>query len=135
MNTSNSSTKKQMYVRIKRRNQTFFIQANRSDTIFHLKDEISNALNNEISPRKMRLYLSSTTSSKDSPPIPTPSSPPLPDSATLADHDVKNDAILFVVFRKPEMSEDDDDDGELCWEDVELYGPASSLPSADTPSM
>lgn len=45
-------------------------------------------------------------------------SQPLPDSATLADHEIANDAVLYVVFRKAgkEDAEDDDD----CWETIEI---------------
>ena len=42
-------------------------------------------------------------------------SQPLPDSATLADHEIANDAVLYVVFRKA-GNEDDDD----CWETIEI---------------
>ena len=50
-------------------------------------------------------------------------SQPLPDTATLADHEIANDAVLYVVFRKAgkedveDATADADDD---CWEAIEI---------------
>uniref|UniRef100_A0A7S2A6T7 Ubiquitin-like domain-containing protein n=1 Tax=Trieres chinensis TaxID=1514140 RepID=A0A7S2A6T7_TRICV len=107
-----SSANKPIYVRCKRRDQTYFVFASKTDTIFHVKERVSEALGREVSPRKMRVYL--TEKATD----------PLPDSATLADHDVGNDDCLYVVFRKAGMDGDDDDDADDgCWEDVEVIRP------------
>ena len=50
-------------------------------------------------------------------------SQPLPNEATLADHEIANDAVLYVVFRKAgkedveDATADADDD---CWEAIEI---------------
>ena len=50
-------------------------------------------------------------------------SDPLPNAATLADHEIANDAVLYVVFRKPgkedveDATADADDD---CWEGIAI---------------
>uniref|UniRef100_A0A7R9Z3N5 Ubiquitin-like domain-containing protein n=1 Tax=Pseudictyota dubia TaxID=2749911 RepID=A0A7R9Z3N5_9STRA len=106
---SSSAADEQLYLRCKRQTQTYFVIAKKTDTVFHVKERISAALTGDVSPRKMRLYLTEK------------SSEPLPDSATMADHDVSNDACLYVVFRKPGQ-EDDEDDG-TCWEDVDVIKP------------
>eukprot|EP00566_Odontella_aurita_P025498 CAMPEP_0113590852 /NCGR_PEP_ID=MMETSP0015_2-20120614/36913_1 /TAXON_ID=2838 /ORGANISM="Odontella" /LENGTH=111 /DNA_ID=CAMNT_0000497107 /DNA_START=221 /DNA_END=556 /DNA_ORIENTATION=+ /assembly_acc=CAM_ASM_000160 len=106
---SSSAADEQMYLRCKRQAQTYFVLANKTDTVYHVKERISAALSGDVSPRKMRLYL--TEKSSDA----------LPDSATMADHEITSDACLYVVFRKAGW-EDDDDDG-TCWEDVDVVKP------------
>ncbi len=80
-----------------------------------------------ITPRHMRLYIATPTNSvKDkyddqvTSGLSTPHGP-IPDTATLSEHDVKNDAILYVTFTKTwEMGIDspisDEDD---VWEEIE----------------
>ncbi|KAL7472455.1 hypothetical protein ACHAXS_012797 [Conticribra weissflogii] len=131
------------YIRVKRRNQTFFIHASPSDTFFHVKSEISKAINccassdddddTEISPRKMRLYLPPSLKSNNSAKSGkgddenddddyNESSPrgPIPDSAMLSDHDVKNDDVLFVTFVKNLGGDVPEDGDEDAWEKIEV---------------
>ena len=109
----------QRLVRVKRKNQTYFIHTKKSNTILSIKEEVSEALSGQVPPLKMRLYSSQTEKT------------PLPDEATLADHDnlVKDDetSILYLVFRKPgkEDAEGEDQFGLIddVWEDVEVIEP------------
>ena len=57
----------------------------------------------------MRLYTSITDISN-----------PLSDSATMADHDVKDDQCLYVVFQKDLKNKSVDTDDDRVWEEVEL---------------
>jgi len=99
-----------IHVRIKQRNQTFFIYTARSKTIATLKEEICRALGKEGAPRKMRIYHSKTSTN------------PLPDSAALSDHEsIQNDSLLYLVFRKPgKENEEEDvyDDANDFWESI-----------------
>lgn len=104
-----SSTATNRYVRCKRQSQTFFVFVDKTDTVFYVKERISAALSGEVSPRKMRLFLTEKGSD------------PLPDSATMADHEVSNDGCLYVVLRKNGMEDNDDDDD--CWEELEVVNP------------
>lgn len=53
---------------------------------------------------------------------------PIPDSAMLSDHGVKNDAVLFVVFVKPGKGSDDmDETDDSCWEEVDIQEEGGSL--------
>lgn len=46
---------------------------------------------------------------------------PLPDSATIADHEIANDAVLYVVFRKAGKEDADDaEDEDDCWEPIDI---------------
>lgn len=81
-------------VRIKRRNQTFFIRTSKSSSISSIKNQISEALscssNDSVIPEKMRLYLS-----KD------PSSPFLSDISNVSDHQgIRDNCELYLVFNE-----------------------------------
>mmetsp|Transcript_17973 Transcript_17973/g.37690 ORF Transcript_17973/g.37690 Transcript_17973/m.37690 type:complete len:142 (+) Transcript_17973:121-546(+) len=137
-----ANAEKKDYIRVKRRNQTFFIHASPSDTFFHIKSEISKAINcctssdnddDDISPRKMRLYLPPSSKSKKNGKIGQgdgdddddngdASSPrgPIPDSAMLSDHDVKNDDVLYVTFVKNLGGDVPEDGDEDAWEKIEV---------------
>ena len=58
----------------------------------------------DVPPSQMRLYLNDKGAD------------PLPDVATISDHDIGNDAVLYVVFRK-EGAAADDEDG---WESIDV---------------
>jgi hypothetical protein len=87
---------------------------------------------NVISPQHMRLYIATPTSitAKDKYDDDVLSEKsthkgPIPNTATLSDHDVKNDAVLYVTFAKswengvdsPVPDEDDE------WEEIEVVKP------------
>lgn len=112
-------------VRCKRRNATFFVRVKTTQTIADVKQEISDALScssdsssspsataEAVPPQTMRIYASDKEGSD-----------PLPNAATLADHEIANDAVLYVVFRKPgkedveDATADADDD---CWEGIAI---------------
>ena len=46
-------------------------------------------------------------------------SDPLPNEATLADKEIANDAVLYVVFRQG-GKEDVDDADDDCWEGIAI---------------
>jgi hypothetical protein len=117
------------YIRVKRRNQTFFIHTSPSDTFAHIKSEIALALggNDIITPQHMRLYIATPTNIAkdryDDQVASGKSTPqgPIPDTATLSEYDVKNDAVLYVTFIKAwescidsQVSDEDD-----VWEEIE----------------
>lgn len=93
-----------MCIRIKRKNQTFFIRTSKASSISSIKNEISDALscssNNEnVIPEKMRLYLSMDPSSA------------LRDVSTIADHNsIKDNSELYLVFSK----------GGDAWESIDV---------------
>ena len=43
---------------------------------------------------------------------------PLPDESTLIDHEMKNDDVLYLAFRKPGYDESDESDS--AWEVIEV---------------
>ena len=115
-------------VRCKRKNATFFVRVKTTQTIAEVKQEISDALScssddsspsasatTAVPPQKMRIY---ATDAKEG-----SSQPALPNEATLADHEIANDAVLYVVFRKAgkedveDATADADDD---CWEAIDI---------------
>ena len=126
------------YVRVKRKNQTFFIHCAPSDTFAQIKSEISLAMGGSdvISSQKMRLYIET--------PKPTVTEKkadddqdmggekslapkgPIPDEAILSDHDVKNDAVLFVTFANSWEGGDatpvPEGDDSL-WEEIDIVKP------------
>eukprot|EP00559_Dactyliosolen_fragilissimus_P006954 CAMPEP_0184855410 /NCGR_PEP_ID=MMETSP0580-20130426/678_1 /TAXON_ID=1118495 /ORGANISM="Dactyliosolen fragilissimus" /LENGTH=83 /DNA_ID=CAMNT_0027349921 /DNA_START=391 /DNA_END=642 /DNA_ORIENTATION=- len=79
--------------------------------MFQLKEEICTALcENPVSPRNMRIYLSASEDRK-----------PIPDAATLSDHDVTNDTILYLVLRRSGTERGNEDEfEESCWEDIDI---------------
>ena len=100
-----------------------------TQTIAEVKQEISDALScssddsspsasaaaSAVPPQKMRIYATDTKEGS--------SQQPLPNEATLADHEIANDAVLYVVFRKAgkedveDATADADDD---CWEAIDI---------------
>merc|ERR1711957_197546 len=104
-----------MYVRCKRKNQVYFINTSKSETIFQLKEKISNALSvldEEVPPKNMRIFPSTNNNIIGS---------PIPDTAIISDHSISNDDELYVVFRKEEIDEDDEEcDDDSLWEDVHI---------------
>lgn len=81
------------------------------DTVFHVKEQVANAIRNEldVSPRQMRLFTSSADVTSA-----------LSDSATMADHDIKDDQCLYVVFQKDLKSKSASTDDDRAWEEIEL---------------
>ena len=82
-----------------------------------------------ISPQQMRLYIETlkpTSDNKDEDKeMGEKSMPkdPIPDTAILSDHDVKNDAVLYVTFAKSWESGGDVPDGDDAWEEIEIVKP------------
>mmetsp|Transcript_2308 Transcript_2308/g.4899 ORF Transcript_2308/g.4899 Transcript_2308/m.4899 type:complete len:92 (+) Transcript_2308:420-695(+) len=85
-----------------------------------------------ISPQKMRLYIETpkptVTLAKDADKdISEKTLPkgPIPDTAILSDHDVKNDAVLYVTFAKSWESGGDSPvpEGDDAWEEIEIVKP------------
>mmetsp|Transcript_2580 Transcript_2580/g.3972 ORF Transcript_2580/g.3972 Transcript_2580/m.3972 type:complete len:102 (-) Transcript_2580:2333-2638(-) len=82
-------------IRIKRKNQTFFITTTKSNTISFVKSQISEAIScvseseDTVIPEKMRLFSKKNGSQF------------LLDVATVGDHDsIKDDSELYLVFRE-----------------------------------
>ncbi len=107
------------YVRVKRGNRTFFVQTSPSDTFGRIKSEISLAMCGEdvIAPGCMRLYVEALTEpaaakdkKDDDAVVGGKSMPtgPIPDTAVLSDHNVKNDAVMYLTFAKGKVWEEID---------------------------
>lgn len=127
------------YIRVKRLNQTYFIQTTPQTKIQSVKDEISKALTNNnnsnedtIPNDQMRIYhlpQSKSKSLQDSKGSSTAStgattaSSLLKEETTVGQHKITNDAVLYVVFRK-EGCEDEDEGGEglndELWEGIQI---------------
>mmetsp|Transcript_30945 Transcript_30945/g.63853 ORF Transcript_30945/g.63853 Transcript_30945/m.63853 type:complete len:95 (+) Transcript_30945:64-348(+) len=91
-----------MYVRVKRRKQTFFLHVEPTDTILELKSKLQDLV--EQPPEKQQLLKDTTV---------------LEDAKKLADLKVENDDVLAVTFMQ--------DDGT--WEEVDItqYDPSESM--------
>ena len=101
---------------MKRKNQTFFIHTTPSDTFEYIKSEVVSAYNsssvgddNDVTATNMNLYIAPKTNNVVEKDGDTSMSEkqdepkgPIPDSATLSDHDVKNDDVLYVTFDEGE---------------------------------
>ena len=74
-----------MYVRIKRKHQTIFQTVNPSDSFLSLKEKISPLV--KEAPEDIQLW-ASVDQQKE-----------LADLATLADQDIGNDAVVYMVFK------------------------------------
>jgi hypothetical protein len=128
------------YIRVKRKNQIFFIHTSPSDTFGYIKSEIAIAMGGEdvISPKNMRLYIdvaapasssSITTATKkeddggeqqvniggSSNQKSMSPKGPIPDTALLSDHKVMNDAIMFVTFANDGVADS--------WEEIDIVKP------------
>lgn len=100
-----------IHIRLKRQKQTFFISTTLSKTIFTIKEEVAKALSEEVSPRKMRIFLSKNSA-------------PLQDASALSDHDsIQNDSVLYIVFRKKgredEVIDAYDNESDF-WESIDI---------------
>jgi hypothetical protein len=84
-----------------------------------------------ITPQHMRLYIATPTPTAakdyDDDVLSDKSTHkgPIPDTATLSEHDVKNDAVLYVTFAKAwengvDLPVSDNDDE---WEEIEVVKP------------
>lgn len=87
-----TSIEQQMYIRCKRRNQTYFIHVSKADTFGALKGRISEATNGEIEAQDMKLFLNEKE---------------LSDGGTVADHEVANNAVIGVTFGGEDLVIDD----------------------------
>uniref|UniRef100_A0A7S3VD19 Ubiquitin-like domain-containing protein n=1 Tax=Chaetoceros debilis TaxID=122233 RepID=A0A7S3VD19_9STRA len=110
-----------LYIRIKRRDQTFFIHVAKSTKIYSLKSEISQALSGSSSsssstaataiPENMKLY--KDTSGEDS--------SELPDVAAIGDHDIiKDDGILYLTLKNGSQ-----------WESIDIVEMTETEPAGD----
>eukprot|EP00980_Cylindrotheca_fusiformis_P014553 scaffold3924_cov109-Cylindrotheca_fusiformis.AAC.2 len=88
-----------MYLRIKRRNQTFFIMCEPNHTIQYLKEQISLATKQEFQPSQMRLLLPKDDSV-------------LNDDEKLEKIEIKSEAELYLVLN---VSDNE-------WEPVDVVG-------------
>mmetsp|Transcript_19766 Transcript_19766/g.58651 ORF Transcript_19766/g.58651 Transcript_19766/m.58651 type:complete len:95 (+) Transcript_19766:91-375(+) len=90
-----------MYVRVKRRKQTFFLHVEPTDTILELKSKLQDLV--QQPPERQQLLKETTV---------------LEDAKKLADLKVENDDVLAVTFMQEDGS----------WEDVEItpYDPMES---------
>ncbi|ETV94458.1 hypothetical protein H310_11787 [Aphanomyces invadans] len=86
-----------LYLRVKRRNQTFFVLAEPHDTFLKVKETLASILA-LTSPNQVQLW--HTNKQKE-----------LLDAATVADQEIENDAIIFLCLKK-ENSE--------VWEDIQV---------------
>mmetsp|Transcript_23452 Transcript_23452/g.32884 ORF Transcript_23452/g.32884 Transcript_23452/m.32884 type:complete len:119 (+) Transcript_23452:293-649(+) len=108
MSSSFIDSKTTISVRIKRKNQTYFVFCNpQLDTSLKLKEQISAALQNDVVPQDMRILLENGGE--------------LDDSKPLGDN-VKNDIELHVVFS----------DGGV-WEQVDITSLEEDATAADIP--
>ena len=80
------------HIRVKRRNQTFFIPTSPSDSFAYIKEEICKALS--LDPKLMRLYVDNKNDDNDTAKEETKKA--IPDAALLSDHNVKNDDIIIL---------------------------------------
>ena len=90
-------------IRVKRRNQTFFIKTTQSSRISSIKSQISDALSRETIPENMKLFLDEEKENVMR---------ELPDIASVADHEAlrKDDCVLYLIFR---IAQDE-------WEEIDV---------------
>jgi hypothetical protein len=75
-----------MYVRVKRKNQTMFLHVDPSDSFMALKTRIGEV--NAVDPSTIALYAKDRVRE-------------LVDVATVADQEIENDSIVYMVYQKP----------------------------------
>jgi len=102
----------------------------KSDSVSYVKSQISEALNDTVSPNKMRIYVDPPPSKQapkkdDDEEMKAPAAAApilLPDEALLSDHGIKNDCVLYVTFVKSEDDRGDDGtvDESTAWEDIDV---------------
>ena len=93
-----SITTNTSHIRVKRRNQTFFIPTAPSDSFAYIKEEICKALGGDddsIDVKAMRLYVDNKSEGGDAD-AGKETKKEIPDAALLSDHDVKNDDIIIL---------------------------------------
>lgn len=93
-----STPERKEYIRVKRRNQTFFIPTSPSDSFAYIKEEICKALGGDddsIDPKLMRLYIDNKNDGGDAD-AGKETKKAIPDAALLSDHNVKNDDIIIL---------------------------------------
>ncbi|RHY83573.1 hypothetical protein DYB37_004243 [Aphanomyces astaci] len=81
-----------LYLRVKRRNQTFFILAEPHDTFLKVKETLASILTLS-SPNQVQLW--HTNKQKE-----------LLDAATVADQEIENDAVVYFAVVDTEVWED-----------------------------
>ena len=123
------------YIRVKRKNQIFFIHTSPSDTFGYIKSEVAIAMGGEdvIAPKNMRLYIDVAASSSsiaatkkdddgggeqavigNNQKSMSPKGP-IPDTSLLSDHKVMNDAVLYVTFANDGVADS--------WEEIDIIKP------------
>uniref|UniRef100_K3WQZ4 Ubiquitin-like domain-containing protein n=1 Tax=Globisporangium ultimum (strain ATCC 200006 / CBS 805.95 / DAOM BR144) TaxID=431595 RepID=K3WQZ4_GLOUD len=76
------------YIRVKRKNQTVFVDVQFSDTFASVKDKLGALFH--MAPQHIQLWLGlNQKESKE-----------LTDVATLADHDLQNDSVIYMCWKK-----------------------------------
>uniref|UniRef100_A0A7S0C6M7 Ubiquitin-like domain-containing protein n=1 Tax=Proboscia inermis TaxID=420281 RepID=A0A7S0C6M7_9STRA len=93
-----SKTDNQIHVRCKRRNQTFFIICKKLDSFKYVKEQVSSSVGGDISAADVKLYNNLNADVE------------LLDDATIADREMDNDDVLYMVFK---TSQGD-------WEDIRV---------------
>mmetsp|Transcript_28738 Transcript_28738/g.37718 ORF Transcript_28738/g.37718 Transcript_28738/m.37718 type:complete len:104 (+) Transcript_28738:54-365(+) len=86
-----------MYIRIKRRNQTFFMHVESSNTFADIKQRVGEILT--IDSSCVALYLDTKKADE------------LVDLATVGDRELQNDQVIYMVTKK---------EGTESWEDIEI---------------
>ncbi|ETV74369.1 hypothetical protein H257_10963 [Aphanomyces astaci] len=86
-----------LYLRVKRRNQTFFILAEPHDTFLKVKETLASILTLS-SPNQVQLW--HTNKQKE-----------LLDAATVADQEIENDAVVYLCLKKENTE---------VWEDIQV---------------
>ncbi|KAL9188706.1 hypothetical protein ACHAXT_007084 [Thalassiosira profunda] len=114
---SDAADAREDYVRVKRKNQIFFVHTSPNDTFAHVKSEIAQAVgDDDVSPEKMRLFVEPKADAGDAKAEGKGKAAPkgpIPDEAKLSDHEVQDGDVLFVTF----ATGDDD------WEEIEVAQP------------
>eukprot|EP00249_Psilotum_nudum_P012858 c24010_g1_i1 orf=146-445(-) len=96
-----------MFIRVKRKKATFFIQCDPSETVLQIKAKVQCLTDTHVD--KQRLTLVSTQSI-------------LKDAKTLAEQKVENDAIVALTLKT--------ENGE--WEDVDIQKPRHHYSTLET---
>lgn len=86
-----------LYVRIKRKTATVFLHVEPPETFAQIKERCGQVFSTP--PSEINLFSGS---------IEAPSE--LPDAATIGDHQIENDAVIYMVFKKGDSWEEIDID-------------------------
>ncbi|CAH0479602.1 unnamed protein product [Peronospora belbahrii] len=87
------------YIRIKRKNQTVFLDVQLTDTIRSIKEKLSVLFH--LPPTSIQLWQG----------LDQKESKELVDATTLADHDVQNDAMIYMCWKKENSDQ---------WEELDI---------------